>query len=436
MFIASQTQLWHIPSIASIFLTSVEHSIYSTMRFIASIDIHPYTDIKIHVKTQSRTVRRNLQLHAWAMTNPLASLIRVATDLHCLTTSHHESHMQGWLSAGFGNSGIRNSDEPSDVHRIHSNETRSKSVARAAQPPFSPLLRLGVILSSLRSSFLHRSCFFIIVVVALGILPNPSLASAVQVRPRSTEECIPATWQDVFVFILVNYVTHAMTVSSLPGESVAASAFYNLVALLLPFTGAWRGIRAIKSAARFGEGKMQHAARAGALCVVARSMDWRPDGGEKIYGCTVEGPIPIDCTQKARLVVQGYQDCLMDPIKPTEVRIHGQCSLPQGYCLVRLPADVSVSTEGHEPVDVASSQATAKVILSLTQLGFACATLYRARGSQLQQYGYAAFSLTVMPYAIMSFINLTGNLVMPNYPAIYMVRSEVMEEAKTRGGRI
>lgn len=246
---------------------------------------------------------------------------------------------------------------------------------------------------------------------------------------------MPATWQDVFVFILVNYVTHAMTVNSLPGESVTASAFYNLVALLLPFTGAWRGIRAIKSAARFGKDQMQHAARAGALCVVARSMDWRPEREEKIYGCAVQGPIPTECTGKARLVVQDYEDDMMDPIKPTEVRIHGQFSLPQGYYLVRLPANVSVSTEGKEPFDIASCRATAKVLLSLTQLGFACATLYRARGSQLQQYGYAAFSLTVMPYAIMSFINLTGNLVMPNYPAVYMIRSEVMEEAKARGGR-
>ena len=71
----------------------------------------------------------------------------------------------------------------------------------------------------------------------------------------------------------------------------------------------------------------------------------------------------------------------------------------------------------------------------MTQLGFACATLYRARGSQLQHYGYAAYSLTVIPYAIMSFINLTGNLVMPNYSTVYMVRSEVMDEAVARGGR-
>lgn len=191
----------------------------------------------------------------------------------------------------------------------------------------------------------------------------------------------------------------------------------------------------MKSAAIFGGDKLQYAARAGALCIVARSLDWRPESDEKIHGCSVYGQIPTDNTQRARLIIQEYQDSATDPIDPTAVRIHGQCSLPPGYYLIRLPMTVNVSPLGQGPLDIAASQASVKVILSLTQLGFACATLYRAVGSQLQHYGYAAFSLTVLPYAIMSFINLIGNLVTPNYSAIYMIRSEVMDEATARGGK-
>jgi hypothetical protein len=62
-------------------------------------------------------------------------------------------------------------------------------------------------------------------------------------------------------------------------------------------------------------------------------------------------------------------------------------------------------------------------------------TLYRSRGDQLEQYGYAAFGLSVIQYAIMSFVNLLGNLICPDYPTLYIVRSEVMEEAEARGGR-
>ena len=71
----------------------------------------------------------------------------------------------------------------------------------------------------------------------------------------------------------------------------------------------------------------------------------------------------------------------------------------------------------------------------MVQLVAAIITLYRARGTQLEQYGYAAFGLSVIQYAIMSFINLLGNLICPVYPTLYMLRSEVMDEAEARGGR-
>jgi hypothetical protein len=281
---------------------------------------------------------------------------------------------------------------------------------------------------------LHKPVFVITALVLLATFVRTVHGRPTLIQPRLTVECIPATWQDILLFVLVNYVTHAMTVNSLPGESVGASAIYNLVALVLPFTGAWRGIRAVKSAAVFGEDKLQQAARAGALCMVARSMHWQPLSEEKIRGCTLQGPVGKEFAKQAVPVVQEYQDSAVDPITPGDVRIHGQCSLPQGYYLIRLPENILVSTEGHDPLDIACVYPRTKVILSLTQLGFACATLYRAQGSQLQRYGYAAFSLTVMPYAIMSFINLIGNLVTPSYSTVFMVRSEVMDEAEARGG--
>lgn len=40
-----------------------------------------------------------------------------------------------------------------------------------------------------------------------------------------------------------------------------------------------------------------------------------------------------------------------------------------------------------------------RVLASIIQLVFAVSTLYRTRGDQIERYGYAAFGLTVMPYA-------------------------------------
>jgi hypothetical protein len=75
-----------------------------------------------------------------------------------------------------------------------------------------------------------------------------------------------------------------------------------------------------------------------------------------------------------------------------------------------------------------------KILIGLGQAIFAVFTLYKTRGDQIARYGYAAFGLTVAPYAFMSIINLVGNYFCPTYPAMYMVESSVMAEARARGG--
>lgn len=85
-------------------------------------------------------------------------------------------------------------------------------------------------------------------------------------------------------------------------------------------------------------------------------------------------------------------------------------------------------------VEVSSSYSSLKSVVAISQTTFASATLYRARGDQIQQYGYAAFGLAVAPYLIMSIVNLISNLLTPEYPAMYMLRSDIMDEASRRKG--
>jgi hypothetical protein len=118
-------------------------------------------------------------------------------------------------------------------------------------------------------------------------------------------------------------------------------------------------------------------------------------------------------------------------------KIHGLRSLPRGYELAILPDNATIVANGEAPikdVHISSSYNLAQVIVSLVQLISSSVTLYRARGDQLDQYGYAAFGLTVLPYVTMSIVNFFGNLVTPNYQAVYMVYSAELEEAKSRGG--
>jgi hypothetical protein len=60
-------------------------------------------------------------------------------------------------------------------------------------------------------------------------------------------------------------------------------------------------------------------------------------------------------------------------------------------------------------------------------------TLYRARGNQIERFGYAAFGLTVAPYAVVSVLNLLGSGLCPEFAALYMVESLIMKEAAKRG---
>ena len=83
---------------------------------------------------------------------------------------------------------------------------------------------------------------------------------------------------------------------------------------------------------------------------------------------------------------------------------------------------------------LSSSFNLVKGMVALLQLIYASSTLYRTSGGQVKQYGFAAPGLTVLPYAVMSALNLVANLLTPQYPTMYLVRSEVMEEAERRTG--
>jgi hypothetical protein len=92
--------------------------------------------------------------------------------------------------------------------------------------------------------------------------------------------------------------------------------------------------------------------------------------------------------------------------------------------------------EAHKPKTViAASYSIPRVIIAMFQLGYAIVTVYQSRGNQIEHYGYAAFALTVIPYAIMSLINLLGHMLTPDYHALYLVASDVIDEAIKRGCR-
>ncbi|KAJ6166933.1 hypothetical protein N7470_002380 [Penicillium chermesinum] len=125
-------------------------------------------------------------------------------------------------------------------------------------------------------------------------------------------------------------------------------------------------------------------------------------------------------------------------------QVFGTYQLPPGYELAYVPQNAVVTPisrinhpdlAGDPPKYLLTSNYSfASALVAIIQIVYASATLYRSRGGQVQQYGYAAFGFTVLPYLIMSFVNLLGNMVTPRYSTIYLVHSEIMDEAMDRGG--
>jgi hypothetical protein len=114
----------------------------------------------------------------------------------------------------------------------------------------------------------------------------------------------------------------------------------------------------------------------------------------------------------------------------------GPAKLEHGYSIVMLPSCTPVRNLLDDlAIDRINSQFDImRSLVALVQAILAIQTLYQTRGDQLNRYGYAAFGLTVAPYAVMSLVNLAGALSRPEYDAVYLVGSPVMSEERRRKG--
>ena len=100
--------------------------------------------------------------------------------------------------------------------------------------------------------------------------------------------CDRTHWYDICWFFFANYILHALSVRSLPGENFYSATVFRFSCLLIPFTGLRRGLSLISRGGNLAGNDLQAAARANALCMVIRKPDWRPHIGDKVSGCQLE----------------------------------------------------------------------------------------------------------------------------------------------------
>ncbi|AEO68701.1 uncharacterized protein THITE_2145780 [Thermothielavioides terrestris NRRL 8126] len=300
-------------------------------------------------------------------------------------------------------------------------------------------------------------------------------------------QCTPATPWSIFLFFASNYLAHCATVKMYPGSPASLTIFATGLALFFPSSGIIRALFSIKRHARFRRNRnpLERAAAAGALRMVVRNEDWEPREGDQVRPLlnkrgemlladgtplpklAADGPgeeAPVAGSPQ-RLspgtpAISGILAEEDDPVseesddaKPfsfasftesTIQKFHGLSLLPPGYSWRDVPPDAKISWEqpareepgsqtGGAP-DVSSNYNWIQSLIAIFQAGSAALTLYRSRGDQIQRYGYAAFGLTVVPYLVMSIVNLMASIATADYPTVYMVGSAEMDEARRRGG--
>lgn len=83
--------------------------------------------------------------------------------------------------------------------------------------------------------------------------------------------CRSVYWVDIIRFLFFNYVLHAATVLSSPGDGIVLGVIHRVVALFVPLFGTLRALAAIHRYARGESNPLEVALRARALCMVQRS---------------------------------------------------------------------------------------------------------------------------------------------------------------------
>lgn len=239
--------------------------------------------------------------------------------------------------------------------------------------------------------------------------------SSISSGTKGQEFCRPADWTDVAKFFLFNYGLHAFTTLSEPGDGILHSTYAVVRSILMPYSSIMATMKALLTTRTTDS--LQRAAHSSALCMVLPQQTTPADAILDVISPTfrhVHGQIPVKSFRfqwKKPLGFLRFRKSEESPCNLVRVPVNG--------FTVRPPK----SFEPDEPnsFELASNHSLLKALAGIFQVLYGSLELYKARGGQLEKYGYAAYSLTVIPYILMSLVNLLAAALLPQYPSMYVV---------------
>jgi hypothetical protein len=264
--------------------------------------------------------------------------------------------------------------------------------------------------------------------------------------------CRKATITDVLTVFLINYLAHAITVLISPGSSHIGAGDAALWSLLVPYKGIYAALRIIAKQACFGRDALERAHRAGALCCVYKVT--RDKLGNRAYSydnnlqsMSFHGPAGLIelCSYRNPLTITGFKEAPLS-LSDVNASVHGSIRLPGGYDLTPLsrkypvhPFDPDARHKlgekfaGYQSNVISCDYNFVKIVASLAQIIAGGLTVYQASKAQFAAFGFTQSSLTVIPYVLMSLTNLAANITCPNYSTLYLVETDLLEEARSLG---
>lgn len=264
--------------------------------------------------------------------------------------------------------------------------------------------------------------------------------------------CVPPSWSDLAIFFGTNYLAHAATLIPRPGQTLSETLIDTANALFIPGSGMIRAIRLLVYDIDFHRKSppLTRAAKAGALCMVVEkanllkamseldtedTSDWFSDRfslfDSPVYiprSRSILGTCKIRNNAKYCLI-EVPRGVPLKPYLPDDDPSSIALSSSTGFSTARSGSSSSTLPSRSPKIEVPGKIDFARILISILQLVWGISTLYNSRGNQIDLYGYAAFGLTVTPYALMSFLNLLASLVLPVHNTMYLVWNKDMKQA-------
>ncbi|KAF8246575.1 hypothetical protein K440DRAFT_631102 [Wilcoxina mikolae CBS 423.85] len=377
--------------------------------------------------------------------------------------------------------------------------------------------------------------------VAFPLFPR---AARFDLAEATNTLCIkPAPWNQILSFFITNYVARIVTYKKTSGYEGLRDYASVFASLFVPFIGISSAAKTIARGSLFlGHTDIDRALLAQALCVITREEGWRPESGETVRGCRIEGgderrlkkmsrrmrrrrrkerkqrssrssrsrsrveyehsrggsrsrveyertrggsrgremherkhhdellgyhgdsrysysrysyshssmPAASDddddnmessgdelFTSDAATLIIG--DAVLRPLDREKYKIHGHFTLPPNYTLAHLPPgtelmSLAASHATKSDIVLSNSYSVVKAFTGLVQIISSLYTIYSSYGDETARYGFAAFGFTVLPYTVMSMLNVAANIIEASYDCLFLVRSDVMKEAEEREG--